>query len=103
LKTAKRGKEPLDRQVSVYSKYFDDSFVVVTPLTLLEHGHEYFRFLQEELKSKGIGLILANRSEIVGTIIPSRTTTVALSNRRLLAKKMRLRSLKESKAHHSLL
>lgn len=92
LKTAKRGKEPFDRQVSVYAKYFDNAFAVVTPLTLLEHGYDYFRHLQGELRSRGVGLILATKKRIIGTIISSRTNSVAQSNKRFLIKKMRLRT-----------
>jgi hypothetical protein len=35
LKTAKRGKDPMYRQVSAYAQYFDHAFTVVTPLTSL--------------------------------------------------------------------
>jgi hypothetical protein len=39
LKTAKRSKDPMYRQAAVYTDYFDYSFSVITPLTVLKHGY----------------------------------------------------------------
>ena len=82
LKTAKRAKDPLYRQVSVYAKYFDYAFTVVTPLTLLtqpnpRESYAFFRDFYAEMKSKRMGIVLATRNHILGTILASKRNDIA--------------------------
>jgi hypothetical protein len=89
LKTAKRAKDPLYRQVSVYAKYFDHAFTVVTPLTLLtqpnpRESYAFFRDFYAEMKSKRVGIVLATRNHILGTILASKCNDIAERERRHL-------------------
>ncbi len=71
LKTAKRSKDPMYRQASVYTDYFDNSFSVITPLTVLRHGYVAINKFIDEMGEKGMGILLANRVNILGTILKS--------------------------------
>jgi len=87
LKTAKRGKDPMYRQVSVYARYFDHAFTVITPLTLLRQAsdsYEFFRHFYGEMKAKGVGIVLATNRRILGTILASKHNSIATSKRRYL-------------------
>ena len=91
LKTAKRGKDPMYRQVSVYAQYFDHAFTVITPLTLLKQtvdSYEFFRHFYGEMKAKGVGIVLATDKHILGTILASRHNSIATSKRRYLDRHM---------------
>jgi hypothetical protein len=87
LKTAKRGKDPMYRQVSVYAQYFDHAFTVITPLTLLRqtsNSYEFFRHFYREMKAKGVGIVLATDRRILGTILASKHNSIQTSKRRYL-------------------
>jgi hypothetical protein len=87
LKTAKRSKDPMYRQVSVYAQYFDHAFTVLTPLTLLRQtgdSYEFFRNFYGEMKTKGVGIVLATNRRILGTILASKHNSIAAAKRRYL-------------------
>jgi len=89
LKTAKRAKDPMYRQVSVYAKYFDHAFTVVTPLTMLKQpnpheSYDFFRGFYAEMKLKRVGIVLATRNHILGTILASKANDVGDRERRHL-------------------
>lgn len=90
LKSAKRGKDPMYRQASVYAQYFDNAFTAVTPLTLLEQGYDFLRNFYEEMKSKGIGIVLMTEKGIKGTVLASRENSPTDSKRRHLYREMEL-------------
>jgi len=93
LKTAKRGKDPMYRQVSVYAQYFDHAFTVITPLTLLRQtsdGYEFFRHFYREMKAKGVGIVLATNRRILGTILASKHSSISTSKRRYLDRHMKI-------------
>jgi len=95
LKTAKRAKDPLYRQVSRYAKYFDYAFTVVTPLTLLKQpsrreSYAFFRDFYAEMRAKRVGIVLATRNRILGTILASKHNTIGDSQRRYLDRQVNL-------------
>jgi hypothetical protein len=92
LKTAKRSKDPMYRQASVYTDYFDNSFSVITPLTVLRHGYVAINKFIDEMGEKGMGILLANRSSILGTILKSERKEVSRTKNQHLAKELELRT-----------
>jgi len=94
LKTAKRGKDPLYRQAAVYAKYFDYAFTAVTPLTLIKRkdAYAFFQIFYNEMKDKGIGIVLMTKNRIIGTILASQENEVAESKRRYLVQEMELKT-----------
>jgi hypothetical protein len=93
LKTAKRSPDPLYRQVRVYTERFDNSFLVITPLTVLAWGgkeyHNVTRFVQE-MREKGMGVLLVNKHRILGTVIRSQERVIGEKTRRELTQKLGL-------------
>jgi hypothetical protein len=92
LKTAKRSKDPMYRQASVYTDYFDNSFSVITPLTLLRHGYLSINKFIDEMARKGMGILLANRTNILGTILKSERKEVSRTKNQHLVKQLGLRT-----------
>jgi len=92
LKTAKRSKDPVYRQASVYTDYFDNSFSVITPLTVLRHGYAAINKFIDEMAGKGMGLLLANRTNVLGTILKSERKEVSHTKNQHLVKELQLRT-----------
>lgn len=91
LKTAKRSKDPLYRQASVYTDYFDNSFSVITPLTVLRHGHAAVSKFIHVMADIGMGILLANRSNILATILKSELKEVSRRKNQHLVEELGLR------------
>jgi hypothetical protein len=92
LKTAKRSKDPMYRQASVYTDYFDNSFSVITPLTVLRHGYVAINKFIDEMTGKGMGILLANRSNILGTILKSERKEISHKKNQHVLKEIGLSS-----------
>jgi hypothetical protein len=92
LKTAKRSKDPMYRQASVYTDYFDNSFTVITPLTVLRHGYIAINKFIEKMAVEGMGILLANRSKILGTILKSERKKVSPRKNQHLVKELGLKA-----------
>jgi hypothetical protein len=92
LKTAKRSKDPLFRQASVYTDYFDYSYTTITPLALLEQGYEYIDKFYRQMQAIGMGIILASAHVRWGwaTILRAKEKRPKESNRRYLASQLGL-------------
>ena len=78
------------RQASVYAQYFDNAFTAVTPLTLLEQRYDFFRGFYEEMKDKGIGIVLTTENRVLGTILAFKENPPSISKRRHLYREMNL-------------
>nr|MDO8100250.1 hypothetical protein [Candidatus Njordarchaeota archaeon] len=90
LKTAKRGKDPLFRQASVYADYFDYSYVAITPLALLEQEYEYNKKFYRDMQDKGVGIILFASFIPLGTILRAKKNRPKESNRKYLTSQLGL-------------
>jgi hypothetical protein len=84
LKTAKRGIDPVYRQASVYADYFDYSFVALTPYTMIEWGYETVNRFNKEMKLKGVGIVLVDKHNIIGTILEAKEKKPKERNRKYL-------------------
>jgi hypothetical protein len=90
LKTAKRSKDPMYRQAAVYTDYFDYSFSVITPLTVLRHGHTSMNKFIEEMKSKGMGILIANQYRVLGTILKAEEKEIGRNRHQHLVRQLNL-------------
>lgn len=90
LKTAKRSKDPMFRQAAVYTDYFDYSFSVITPLTVLKHGYAAMNKFVEEMESKGMGILIANRHKVLGTVLKAEETEIGRNRRQHLVRELNL-------------
>lgn len=72
LKTAKRSKDPLFRQASIYTDYFDYSFTAITPLSMLKHGYEFIERFYREMRTIGMGIVLVDAHNPIGTILSAK-------------------------------
>jgi hypothetical protein len=90
LKTAKRSKDPMYRQAAVYTDYFDYSFSVITPLTVLKHGYAGMNKFIEEMRSKGMGILLANRYKVLGTVLKAEEKEIGRNRRQHLVRQLKL-------------
>ncbi len=90
LKTAKRSKDPMYRQAAVYTDYFDYSFSVITPLTVLKHGYASMNRFEQEMRSKGMGILLANQHGVLGTILKAEPREISRNRRQHLVRELEL-------------
>jgi hypothetical protein len=79
------------RQASVYTDYFDNSFTVITPLTVLRHGYIAINKFIEKMAVEEMGILLANRSKILGTILKSERKEVSPRKDQHLVKELGLK------------
>ena len=90
LKTAKRAKDPLYRQARDYAGHFDNSFAVMTPLTVLSWGYQPMDMFVEAMKEEGVGILLANRYRVLGTVTRSISSEIGARTRNELTQKLGL-------------
>jgi len=91
LKTAKRSKDPLFRQASIYADYFDYSFTAITPYTMLKQEYEFINRFCKECERIGMGVVLLDARYPLGTIVPAKEGRPKERNRRYLTDQMGLK------------
>lgn len=92
LKTAKRNKDSLFRQIEDYIQYFDYSFTTITPFSFLSNLSS--GYLQKKLyfkcESEGMGIILIDRTKVIGTILEAKEKSPIEENTKYLEEKIGL-------------
>jgi disulfide oxidoreductase YuzD len=84
LKTAKRDRDSAYRQALAYINYFDYTFIVLTPYTLITWGYETVKDVYKFMKSKGVGIVLVDKHNPIGTILEAKEKKPKERNRKYL-------------------